>query len=86
MIIESDCKEAVDLVLGRIYSRAEVDWIIADIRESLKRMKDTKIQHISRLCNDTAHSIAKLALNNVEPNVWIENCPTHLLFLFPVSF
>lgn len=86
LIIESDCKEAVDLVLGRKCSRAEVDWIIADIQESLKRMKGTKIQHISRLCNDIAHSIAKLALNNVEPNVWIENCLTHLLFFSQFRF
>lgn len=49
LIIEFDCKEAVDLVLGRKCSRAEVDWIIADIQESLKMMKGTKIQHISRL-------------------------------------
>lgn len=43
LIIEFDCKEAVDLVLGRKCSRVEVDWIIADIQERLKRMKGTKI-------------------------------------------
>lgn len=81
LIIESDCQEAVDLVMGKKDGRTEIGWIISDIHEGQRRLNIT-VQHISRLCNDAAHSIAKMALNNSETVMWTNPCPPHLLHLF----
>lgn len=40
------------------------------------------MQHTSRLYNSTAHSVAKKALSTIEPIMWMNDCPFHLLYLF----
>lgn len=59
LILESDCQEAVDLITGRKCSKAEISWTISDIQEGLQRLNNANVQHVSRLCNDAAHSLAK---------------------------
>lgn len=87
LIIESDCQEAVDLVMGKKDSRTKrrlnnIGWIISDIQQGQRRLNNITVQHISRLCDDAAHSIAKMALNNSETVMWTNPCPPHLLHLF----
>lgn len=82
LIIESDCQQAVNLVLGRECSKCEISCIISNIQEGLKRHNMVIIYHFSRLCNDT---IAKMALGNVESIMWTNNCPAHQLFLFSIE-
>lgn len=81
LIIEFNCQEAVVLVIRRKCSKPKIFWTISDVQEGLRRLKNTILQHISRLC-DTAHSLAKMTLNIAEPAMWIDNCPSHLLYLF----
>lgn len=38
------------------------------------------IQYTSRLRNGTAHSVAKMALDIVEPIMWVGNYPTDLMY------
>ena len=82
LMIECDCREAVDLALGRKGSNTEICWTILDIQEKLKELQNLTLQHASRLHNGMAHSIAKVALESVEPIMWFIECHTHLLYLF----
>lgn len=61
-IIESDCKEFVDLVSQKKSSRTEICWIIAKIQNKMKGDNMVAIQHIPRECNAAAHALAKIAL------------------------
>lgn len=82
VIIESDCQEVIDLITRRKCSKTEISWIISDIIEDLKKLNNATLQHTSRLGNDMAHSIPKMALRNVESEIWTDVCPPHLLYLF----
>lgn len=82
MIIESDSQEVVDLATGRKCSKTKIFWAISDIKEGLKRLNNATLQHISRLDNDMTHSIAKMALSNVESEIWTNVCPPHLMYVF----
>lgn len=62
LIIESDCKEFVDLVSQKKSSRTEICWIIAKIQNKMKGDNMVAIQHIPRECNAAAHALAKIAL------------------------
>lgn len=82
LIVENDCQEIVELATGRKCCQTEICWTIADIKEMLTRLSQATIQQTSRLCNGTAHSVAKMALNIVEHVMWAGNYPTDLTFFF----
>lgn len=46
LIIETDCKEVVELVLQKKSSRTEICWIIADIQNKMEGDNMTVIRHI----------------------------------------
>lgn len=82
LIIKFDCQEVVDLIAGRKCSKIEIVWTISRIQERPRRLNHTTLRHISRLCNGIAHSLAKMVLNIVKLVMWLDNCPSHLLYLF----
>ncbi|KAH9651249.1 reverse transcriptase domain-containing protein [Citrus sinensis] len=74
-VIESDSKEVVELVLKRKRSLVEISWNIEEIQECLKGQNTTSILYVPRRCNVRAHNLAKVALDCVDPILWIGNCP-----------
>ena len=60
----------LDLISG-----AEIGVVIHDIHEMLRRSKVSAINFVSRLANNVAHSLAKLALAFEGESVWLEDCP-----------
>lgn len=85
LIVENDCQEIVELATGRKCCQTEICWTIADIKEMLTRLSQATIQQTSRLCNGSAHSVAKMALNIVEHVMWAGNYPTDLIYIYIFS-
>ncbi|KAH9653988.1 putative reverse transcriptase/RNA-dependent DNA polymerase [Citrus sinensis] len=82
VIVESDCSEVVNQILGRTGSNLELLWIISDIKKQMQKVKDIKMQFIPRICNGAAHDLAKMALKVNDYVQWVGTCPPHLLYLF----
>ena len=72
ILIESDSHELVELVNNRISSMSEIVWVIFEILEKKNDFQNFKAQHILRLCNGIAHSLAKLALQKKESVMWLD--------------
>ncbi|KAL9426330.1 hypothetical protein AB3S75_033166 [Citrus x aurantiifolia] len=82
LIVESDCKEVVNLITGKKKSKLEIGWTTSEVQQRLKRLSQVTVQHTPRSCNSIAHSLASLALKVDEPAVWLGTYPPHLLYLF----
>lgn len=80
LIIEIDCQEFVET--GRECSKTGIFGTNDGIQEMLKELNQLRYCNTSTLCNGTAHSVVKVALNIVEPLMWLRICPTHLMCLF----
>ena len=80
LILEIDAQEIVSLALNKKGSRTNFFWIISEIQDKLKSLRTIKFQHVVRNCNSFAHSLAKLALENMEPVCWMG--PPQFLYLF----
>lgn len=48
----------------------------------MSRLVNVKIQYTKKVCNSLAHSIVKLTLNKLEPDVRLGQYPTELMYLF----
>ena len=71
MLVESDSHELVELVNNRISNMSEIVWVIFEILEKKNDFQNFKTQHTLKLCNDIAHSLAKLALQKIESVMWL---------------
>ncbi|KAH9718140.1 hypothetical protein KPL71_022099 [Citrus sinensis] len=74
VIVESDCSEVVNQILGRTRSNLELLWIISDIQKQMQRVKDIKMQFTPRICNGAAHDLAEVALKVNDYVQWICCC------------
>ena len=82
LIIESNCQKLVNLITKKKSSKVEIFWTISEVHERLKRLNQFICQHTPRSCSSIAHTLAGLALKVVESVIWLETCPTHLMYLF----
>lgn len=59
LVVESDCREVVNLITGNKSSNLEIGWIIYEAQQRIKRLKNVIVQHTTRNCNNnTAHNLA----------------------------
>ncbi|KAL9432342.1 hypothetical protein AB3S75_027379 [Citrus x aurantiifolia] len=79
LIMESDCKEVVDLLNNTKGSRTGISWVISEIQEQRRDFKEVKFRHIPRTCNTCAHSLAKLAVGANTSAVWLDHIPAEIL-------
>ncbi|KAH9754587.1 putative reverse transcriptase/RNA-dependent DNA polymerase [Citrus sinensis] len=79
LIMETDCKEVVDLLNNTKGSRIGISWVISDIQEQRRDFKEVKFRHIPRTCNTCAHSLTKLAVGANTSAVWLDHIPTEIL-------
>lgn len=80
-IIESDCKEVVELSMSKRSSRTEICWNIEEIQAKLKNQNCFSIQLVPRKCNAMAHSIAKVALDFENSIIWTDDFPVQIMLL-----
>ena len=64
LLVESDCKEVVELLNNTKGSRTEIHWILSDVHRKSKEFQQVQFSFISRTCNTYAHALAKFALRN----------------------
>ncbi|GMI85510.1 hypothetical protein like AT4G29090 [Hibiscus trionum] len=62
VVIESDCAEAVRMVLGRVISNKE-NALLSDIKESLRGDWEVVLRHIDRSANTVADRIAAKSMD-----------------------
>lgn len=67
IIIESDCKIAVDLVNSHLFDSHHFAPIIHSIISELARFQQFKVQHVLREANTCADGLAKYALEKRSP-------------------
>ena len=79
--MESDAQEGVKLVNNSQGYRSEIFWIISEVQSVLKNFDSVYVQYAHRSGNAIAHSLAKLALENLETIIWMGSYPSHMLYL-----
>ena len=84
MIIETDCLEVAELINNTRGSGTEILWTISDIRNQSKEFQNVTVKHVSRNCNVYSHSLAKFALENNSPVVWVNSIPVEVQIVFEV--
>lgn len=57
--------------------------VIEDIESMFRDRPSWKLQYTSRVSNNVAHQLAKLALKCEEEEVWLEEGPTSIVNLIP---
>lgn len=83
MIIEFDSQEVVNLVSFKNGTRTGIFWVVVEVQERIRRLKQVKVQYTPRKCNSVAHSFAKIELELNDFVIWVDNIPTQFLYLFP---
>ena len=64
LIIETDSQMVADLIYNRKGRKNEIYWVLSEIQDKTKDLRNVKFQHIPRSCNAIANSLAKLTLDN----------------------
>ena len=82
VIIETYCMEVVSLANNTTSSRKEILWSISDIESYMEKFQSIIVQHVSRCCNNCAHSLAKRALRSFESVTWKDNFAPDVLSYF----
>lgn len=82
--MESDCLEVVQLVNNTKGSRSEILWTILAIQNQMQSFQKVVVQYIPRHCNTYAHGLAKIALGNNLPCMWLGHIPNELNDVFKV--
>lgn len=85
MIIESDLKKVVYLILNMKDSLTEIFWTISTIHYSFQSLDQSTVHHILREYNAIVHSLTKKALEFENPVVWMESFLPPFTLLFSVS-
>ncbi|XP_062154522.1 uncharacterized protein LOC133862691 [Alnus glutinosa] len=79
--LEGDAREII-LTLSNL---EEVDSVhghfLAETRQMLGSLVSWKVSHVRREGNKAAHSLAKLALSKQCNQVWINSCPSELVYV-----
>ncbi|KAJ4723487.1 PHD finger-like domain-containing protein 5B [Melia azedarach] len=82
LVIESDSKNVVDLILGKIKSYREVGWLVYEIQD-MAVAGNCLFKSVPRVYNAATHMLAKMALLSSDNNVWLEEAPPELIpFLY----
>ena len=86
LLVESDCKEVVELLNNTKGSRIEIHWILSDVHRESKEFQQVQFSCISRTCNTYVHALAKFALRNSSTDVWIDTSPAEVQNVMNVLF
>ncbi|KAL9450806.1 hypothetical protein AB3S75_012526 [Citrus x aurantiifolia] len=82
IILETDSKEVADLINDRERNLTEICWTISEIQSLKKTFNSFETKYVPRACNNSAHLLAKVALEKLESFVWVENFPPEIRHVF----
>lgn len=74
VLIASDCLSVVNKIQSMAKDRSQVAVIIHDIKQATKRSISFSFIHVSRSCNEVAHSLARSA-DHLSESVWFHEAP-----------
>ncbi|KAJ4719007.1 Ribonuclease H-like domain containing protein [Melia azedarach] len=77
LLIESDSKNMVDLILGKSKSFYEIRWLNSKI-QAVTNVVRCLVQFVPKACNMVADRLTKLALLYPDNCVWLEEAPLEL--------
>ena len=60
LIIETDSQMVADLINNRKGNKNEIYWVISEIQNKLKDLRNVKCHYTPRSCDAIAHSLASL--------------------------
>ena len=75
IIIESDCKKAIDDLDSEVNDLSKLGLIYADIRELKSHFRNCCIAYVSRKANHTAHKLIRWAHHATEGLAWFDTPP-----------
>ncbi|XP_027348318.1 uncharacterized protein LOC113859844 [Abrus precatorius] len=81
ILIESDSKFAINLILHIQSSSHPLFTLICNIRESLRKVQFVRFSHICREVNHCVDSLVKMSLDLLSPSCWLDIPPSSLVFL-----
>jgi ribonuclease HI len=70
--LEGDCKVVVNAILSDSISQVKVEPIIADIQDQINYFQQCEVKFVGRESNSVAHSLARLAVKQTVPVVWVD--------------
>ena len=78
LMVETDCKEVVDLLNNIKGSRTEIHCILSYIQSEKREFQHIQFSFVPRICNVHAHALAKFALRNSSATIWFETIPAEV--------
>ncbi|KAF7830887.1 ribonuclease H [Senna tora] len=75
IIVESDSKLVVDMLHSPCTHESRLSAVCKSIIELCKQFSDCDIRWVPRVCNSSAHRMARLALNFNDDKVWPDSAP-----------
>ncbi|KAF5463138.1 hypothetical protein F2P56_019077 [Juglans regia] len=78
LILECDCMNVVRELQSTEASMASAGNVINDAKMLMGRFQEVRVQHVNRIGNGVAHSLARHAWNIVDINVWWEQIPSFI--------
>ena len=82
LIVQSYYQDVVKLVNNKEGSKAEIMWVISEMKNQSKDIQNVSFHYTPRSCNTYAHFLAKLALKSTEIVVWMEPIPIEIESVF----
>lgn len=82
LIIETDSQMVADLVNNMKGNKNEIYWLISEIQDKIKDLRNVKFEHTSRSCNAIARFLAKLAFDFLKTAVWFGSFPIKIMNVF----
>ncbi|KAF7809749.1 retrotransposon protein, putative, unclassified [Senna tora] len=78
LLVESDSKLVMDMIHSACNHESRLSTICKSIVESCTKFSECEVGWVPRLCNSSAHSMARIALNLKEDKVWSDSVPIWL--------
>ncbi|KAK8580342.1 hypothetical protein V6N13_143452 [Hibiscus sabdariffa] len=78
IVVEGDSLSVIKKVQTFCEDRSLIGMLIKDIKRKLKDFDSFTLLLCPRVCNESAHFIARLGRSSTTPCVWVENIPHHI--------
>ena len=81
LIIELDCKEAVDMLNDICMNRSAVASMVEEVKSLLHGIRCHKFVHAGRPCNAAAHYMAHMGRSSQRTAIWFSSGPEDLCMI-----
>lgn len=81
LVVESDLINVIRLMLRKINSNLEIDWVISEISTFICKKNLFAVKYILRSYNSVAHKVVKMTLCQSESCILVQETPPNIAFL-----